>query len=568
MPLAILILLSLCSTSHAASYWICDGPGQGAADGTSQANCANGDTVSTWQTAHDTVTAGDTIHLEKGVTYSVNPTGSNHLMDITTSGTSASPITMTADFGTGSNPIILGGDRTDSSCSSGDNMFRIAPNVDYWNFSNFDITGWQYAIFTGNSSTSDPDSPSAHSGRSDNFKFENMTIQRVKTGFSIWGETDAVCGGGCTSVPANASTGYEWKNITINNFGQDGFHFENGVQNFTLTDIYMNGGGATYDSCQSGQVGVNAGGSSPASNSTPDRGFVITNIQVQNMNNDNQSGQDVEGDGIKTERYTSGTVTGGFSTNNSESGIDSKGNWTFYDFVSYNNTIGFKSYSATNTLNSPNVTKCVNCLIHDQTDQTGTTGGFKTVPLKAFGVIHLENSTVINHDESSGSFAEFPSGCSSEAEVKLTNTIYGMLSSASGTNSSLVSGGCSGASGRWNDTDNYAYCYDGKSNSICNGGNGTNPQFNDPDTTYDSINVTGTGWDSQAFPESVGWRWSEVGQPPPPPDDGGGGGGGGSGAGGTTPPCPKTPDCPTSGDSVTFRLTGSIILDGVTIEKK
>jgi len=485
--IALIFCTFLYSTAYAADYWICDSTtaALGDDDGSTQANCADGATSANWQTGIDGAEGGNTLRIKAGEEYPTSSTtfalsGTGALMLI---GSDNGTITL---YGAGADPLIKG-DRDPAVASSGDHGIRISENVDNWTISNIDFQGWKFGVFTGSNNTG--------KGHNDNINFINVDISITQFGWRIYGNpdgtpspddgTDVVCSVGCSIAPTVSSTGMTFTNCSSINFSSAGWQFRNGNQNVTITNPIGNGGGDTYDvegqwngsSCEGGQIGIDIGRTSggtvgSTNNFTPDENFTITNPQMTQMSNEACGAHQRQGDGIKMEALTTGTITGGFTTLASDSGIDSKGDWVISNWVGPKNRNGVKSYSGNKTSGKGNdyVTVLNNVHVHNNAagpvETTAATYCFQT-----YGEMTINNSTCYDSQDNGDDLFSLKTtfcegGCNTDTlNMVLTNTVYGV----SATGASNI-GRVEGKTANFTDNNNYDYCHDGNTGTMCNGG--------------------------------------------------------------------------------------------------
>jgi len=523
----ILLLLLICSNAEAAIVYI-SSAGSGAQDGSSTSDEYP---ASSLQTAYNSLGCGDTLSAKAGDTYSYT----SDALNITKTGcVTADPITFTK-HGSGDDPLFQG-DRNVSSNSDGDIFALIADDVDHHEINNWDCDKFKGCWWTTTSTGQNPIAQVGNgNGRIQGWKWIGTDVSKVWHGFAIYGDDNDVCGpgDGCTEPPAGSSADLLFQNFTVQQYSGRGMVFRNGVGGgtqamVTIDSVTFNGGGSTYDvgSSNQGQVGIDIGMTSAPQN-TPDHDFLIQDCTFTDHNNRlyaESGGSFKQGDGIKIEGNSKNIVIKrGFSTLAVDAGLDLKGDIDVSDFVSFKNTHCIKSYAQ-----HPNVVRIQNFLCHDVDNPGGNQTG---AGIKVFGSISVDSSTFYRIVDSGFHVFKLQDDFGN-SNILLTDTVYGSDSAVDfdlvaascgsgindGDNDGIRACSSDGNSQSWIDTDVYAYCHDGESESKCGGGNGTDPAFNDPDEEYDNVNITGVSWDQTAFADGIGWEAPSGGGGDPPPE--------------------------------------------------
>jgi len=535
--LLIVLLISVNGTFiHAASFYLSE-DGSGNKSGSSASNAADGQNPDEWlrgiygdtNGAGDDLQPGDTLFIERGGTYNIPGRFDKGFLDISISGEEGNPITIDSFGGLpGAPKPIIRGNRLDGQLGVGDYAIRIAEGANYWNVKNVDFQNWQNAVFTSKNEGN------LYGGKIQGWQFSNISVSHVQSGFRIAGAAEDECGQGCEMPVIGTSSGWIFNDITVEKYAQDGFEFRNGTQNMILTNITVDGGGSYddggttkyYSVGSGGQTGINIGRSSGGTiaggdnNYTPDQGFEIANFTATNMQNNGWVAGSYQGDGLKTEALSSGTLIGGYITGSGDAGIDSKGNWEIENVVAHDNTINFKSYSGSRSSEAEtkdNVTLFRNVLGHTATEQVDeSTGASETaVSVKAFGKAEFENSTIFGLEDDGTALFSINQLNNNPVfdtfSITLTDTVYGFweadvpINPNPNPNPEGVEGGGSGLSivvggqsQNFTDNGSGAYFFDNEGGPSI----GIEPQFFDPDTN----SVSGIGWDSAAHPQGIGWQ--------------------------------------------------------------
>ena len=284
-----------------------------------------------------------------------------------------------------------------------------------------------------------------------------------------------------------------------------------------ITAFSSNGTGITwhrsYATQSGGQTGFDSGYTS-AGRHTADKDLTLTNVwggEVSDKTTNASTGSNWQGDFIKSETDTTGTVNGGYARYCGDAGVDSKGAWTINNFVVNHSLQSYKSYAS--SLERLVLNNCLGIACHWQ---GGKQADPRLIGTLYNGFMTANNCTFFDIESgglTSGSYYIVKYGNQSTpviSQIELNDCLYGFYDANcySGTISKISDASTTASP---NIVENSTTWYNDRGISSP----GTNPVF--VDNTDDNFTGTSTNWNSTIYGDTRGYYYD----PGTPPDPGG-----------------------------------------------
>ena len=465
--------------------------GAGDNSGSSLANAINGGVEATFRSTIQGATSGDVFRIVEG-TYTFTT-------DMLTISTPLSMIGYTSGDAESSSPLVVltGSDPTtydvsDPDAAGNNKGIIFSVSKDNIILKHLHVKYFRWCVY-------------AEAGKNRDITISDCKFEICEEGIVIKGDAAYVPGSNVAPGAAN-SQGWAISDVTVQNFAKTGIRIRYGCKDITLTNITMDGGGSTYNP-SSGytpqQTGIDVGNTS-GGNHTTDTNINITNFYCTNMNNYSVAGSR-QGDGLKTESTTTGSLNGGYIELCAESGCDNKGDWVVSNVVFNRNHQQVKSYAA-----APQTIVLNNCLMIAGQTNGGTQ---ETRAISIYGFMTMNNCTVWGHGDAS-KMVKFIGQYVSNCQLIMNNCIIGYTSSTSPNMTKEVensSSNPSSASPLISKTNCKWHNDEAVNDSLGTAPQGT-PSFTD-ETDTDSQGGN-TNWNSSAYGPGIGYWYSAPADPP------------------------------------------------------